>query len=61
MKTKEETIQLLASKAYSNYMSGEFFMMRGVDIELASWIYGEDIRAHIKDAVMKMIETKVEA
>jgi hypothetical protein len=42
MKTKAEVIARLADRAYHNYMDGAWFMMSGVDTELAAWILGED-------------------
>lgn len=42
MKTKAEIIARLAKQAFNNQMDGAWFMMTGVDTELAAWILGED-------------------
>ena len=42
MRTKDEVIASLADRAYHNHMNGTWFMMSGVDTEMAAWILGED-------------------
>lgn len=57
MKSKAEVVERMARKAYSNYMSGGS-MMRDIDTDMLSWIYGEDLYEQIKAAAIEIINSK---
>lgn len=61
MKTKEEVIAKLSDDAYHNHMGGAWFMMSGVDTELAAWMLGEDpgtFYQEVYDATTALLKTR---
>ena len=48
MKTKEEVIQKLVREAYHTYMGGADVYINQSNVEMASFIFGEDLLPAVK-------------